>query len=106
MQTLQQRFKSIINIVKRVHHTEEARTGIIADLSAITEKEYEDISGCSIVDQKSAEIIVQLLNSEIGLTKACYEEQCFLCEGKEMPKPEPPTEQIEQLQKIIHLFNL
>lgn len=104
METLQQRLKSLVNIAKRVHHTEQKRTEILDDLKAISEKEYEELAEGHIIDKETTAYVSDIVSREYHLQKMCWEATCFENDNRQIPHPEPPAE-LPKLQALIQQLN-
>lgn len=99
-----QNFQTLVNASKRIHHTEQSRTEILDDLKVITEKEYDELSDCFLIDKHSAELVAEIIHQEIQMQKLHYEATCFENDHRQMPHPLPPTELMNQLEELRKLF--
>lgn len=48
-------FQKLVNIAKRIHHTEASRSQILEDLASISEKEYEELEKHCLIEKSLVE---------------------------------------------------
>lgn len=62
-----QKFQALLNILKRIHKTDESRSKILEDLASISEKDLEEIEQHRIKSDAVIADLVMFSNESVGI---------------------------------------